>query len=300
MEEVLSRALVADADPRAVSRLASASLNTGMLGLVRENHLSVNGAILLAAQPRQLLPQAGLLATIHYPDGTEEPYEFDEAAVLIPDSVIQWLRSKLPDPIDRSDAVRSRPADDFYTMVREAVTNALVHRDYTVEGAKVQVSIYIDRAEVKSPGAPFAPITLEQLQDFSASMLSRNPIIHFVFAKLGLAEESGLGLKSLRELPVKNGWPLPRFTYLAPYLTLTIYRSAEAPFDASVLAQLSAEEREALLAVSLRGPFSRKQYEEVSGAPARTAQNHLRKMTELGLVRMVGGGHTARYEVVSK
>ena len=45
------------------------------------------------------MPQAGLLATIHYPDGTEETQNFEMAAVLIPDAVEKWLKDKLPNAL---------------------------------------------------------------------------------------------------------------------------------------------------------------------------------------------------------
>ena len=63
-----------------------------------------------------------------------------------------------------------------------------------------------DTIEVSSPGEPVAPITLEELQDFSAPTLSRNPKIHYIFNRMGLAEERGLGMKTLKlEIPLLYG-----------------------------------------------------------------------------------------------
>jgi hypothetical protein len=47
------------------------------------------------------MPQAGLLGTIHYPSGKEEPRDFDGPMVSVPGQVEAWLRDKLPNTIDR-------------------------------------------------------------------------------------------------------------------------------------------------------------------------------------------------------
>ena len=94
--------------------------------------------------------------------------------------------------------------------VREAIVNALIHRDYDIRGAKCQLIVTADTITVKSPGGPVSPITLEQLQSFNAPMLSRNPELHYVFSRMELAEERGLGLRSLRSEAQTAGLPFPR------------------------------------------------------------------------------------------
>ena len=69
----------------------------------------------------------------------------------------------------------------------------------------------------ESPGRLVEPITLEQMQSFNAPMLSRNPVLHYVFARMELAEERGLGLKSMKAHAEATGLPLPRYTWEDPY-----------------------------------------------------------------------------------
>ena len=167
------------------------------------------GNILFASNPRESTPQAAVLATVHFANGKEESKDFDGPQSLVPEQVIQWLRDKLPNVMDRSEAVRKETSDVIFTLIREGLVNAIVHRDYDLENAKCQLVVHPNRIEIHSPGEPVSPITVEQLQDFTAPMLSRNPIMHYVFAKLRLAEERGLGLKSLRVQAKKAGLPLP-------------------------------------------------------------------------------------------
>src|SRR5690606_29468173 len=115
-----------------------------------------------------------------------------------PEQVEEWLKGKLPSITDRGQMKRRETPELPFELVREAIVNALVHRDYDIEGAKIQLVVSPDTIVVKSPGAPVPPITLEQLQSFNAPMLSRNPVLHYVFSEMKLAEERGLGLASLK------------------------------------------------------------------------------------------------------
>ena len=125
------------------------------------------GLLLFGREPRTVMPQAGLLGTIHFADGTEEPKDFDGPQVLAPEQALQWLRDKLPNPIERSAARRRQANEALFELVREGVVNALVHRDYAIGGAKCQLIATPDTITVKSPGKPVEPITLLQMQSFT-------------------------------------------------------------------------------------------------------------------------------------
>jgi len=258
------------------------------------------GMLLFGKQPRNTLRQAGLLASITYPDGEKERKEFDEPAVLIPDLLEKWLKDKLPNVFDRNQMQREeRPALPF-EMIREAVVNALIHRNYDIEGGKCQLAVDTDTVTVRSPGAPTPPITLEQMQNFTAPMLSRNPSMHFVFARMGMAEEQGLGLASLRNRARQQNLPLPVFTWDDPYLVLTLYRSSKAAvetLDEGKLEELSKAERLGWEWLVTRDSVTTAEYQEAMNLPNRTAKNHMKKFTDLGLLVMVGSGRATQYKV---
>ena len=258
------------------------------------------GMLLFGKEPRVALPQAGLLATIHYPDGTEEPKDFDGPLVDIPQELLEWLKGKLPNVIDRSQAIRGQKYDALFELIREGVVNALVHRDYSIEGAKCQLVVSKDTIEIRSPGRPVSPITVEQLQSFNAPMLSRNPVLHYVFAKIGLAEERGLGLKSMRKQAEDTGLPLPKYTWEDPYLTLTLFpnrSSSTAALPSTVLVKLSDSEKVGWQWLSTKGKAKSADYAKANGVDIRTARRHLGRFQELGLVRLVGAGPATEYEV---
>jgi ATP-dependent DNA helicase RecG len=184
-----------------------------------------------------------------------------------------------------------------FEMIREAVVNALIHRDYDIAGQKCQLVVYADTITVKSPGGPIAPITLEQMRSFTAPMKSRNPVLHYVFARMGLAEEQGFGLTSLKKQAEELGLPLPSYAMEGDSIVLTIYRSKAAATATlgSMLEELTVEEQEGWKFVAGRTGTTQSGYARNLGVTPRTAQRHLSHFVELGLLRRVGRGPATEY-----
>lgn len=259
------------------------------------------GFLLFGREPRRVIFQAGLLAMITYPSGGDERREFNEPMVLIPDLVEDWLKDKLPNIIDRGQMRRKEQPALPYEMMREGLVNALIHRDYDIAGAKCQLAVTEDTVTIRSPGRPPAPVTVEQLQSFTAPMLSRNPALHYVFGQMEMAEEQGFGVKSIRAEAEKLGLPLPRYIWEAPYLELALFRNLEAVLKilpADVLKSLSKAEKKGWQWLTTKDTVTSSDYEGAMGIPNRTALNHLKRFTDLGLLRREGSGPSTRYRII--
>ncbi len=260
------------------------------------------GLLLFGKQARNAMPQAGLLARADLPDGSSSRKEFGQALVLIPDLLEKWLNTVLPSTIDRRRMERKEEVDLPFDMIREAVVNALIHRDYDLAGQKCQLVVNADTITVKSPGGPIPPVTLEELQSFTAPMKSRNPVLHYTFARMGMAEEQGFGLeKSLKGQAQRLNLPLPTFALAGDYLVLTIYRSRESAVStlpSEIREQLNKSELVGWKWISKRNSVATAEYEKAMKLPNRTAKNHIRKLTKLGLLKMTGAGRATRYEVI--
>ncbi|MDO9325686.1 MAG: ATP-binding protein [Methanoregula sp.] len=259
------------------------------------------GILVFGNQPRNIFTRAGMLGTIQYPDGEIETQDFNYPLVLIPDKVKEWLNNKLPNVIDRSQMIRqNRPAIPN-EVVREAVVNALVHRDYDIDGAKCQLIVTEDAITIKSPGCPPYPITLEQMQSFNAPMLSRNPRLHYIFAQMNLAEERGFGLKTFKLTAQKLHLPLPRYSFTDPYLDLTFYRSADGAISSllsGVLESLNRDERAGLQFLTTQTATTKSEYANQMNFEPRKAQRHLSKFVTIGLVTRIGSGPKMKYKII--
>jgi ATP-dependent DNA helicase RecG len=258
------------------------------------------GVLLFGSEPRAIMPQSGLLGTLHYSSGNEELKDFDGPQVLAPSQALKWLRDKMPNQIERTGARRGETNDAFFELVREGIVNALVHRDYEINGAKCQLIVTQDIVTVKSPGKPPLPITLEQMQTFTAPMLSRNPVLHYVFAKMELAEERGLGLKSMRDRAHRSGLPLPKYSWEDPYLVLKLYSTPTAALTDlgdEILSVLSPAERSGWEWLVNQETTTSGSYSHEMQVPDRTALNHLKHFSDLGLVMKTGAGPATRYKI---
>lgn len=274
--------------------------------LVREDSgivPSAFGLLLFGEDPSLALPQAKLLARADLPDGKSSRKEFAQALVLIPEAVESWLSSVLPSTIDRSQMVRKELVDLPFEMIREAVVNALVHRDYDIEGQKCQLVVTSDSITISSPGGPVPPITLDQMQSLSAPMKSRNPILHHVFSRMGMAEEQGLGLSSLKEQAQKLGLPLPGFAMDGGSLVLTIYRtreSAGAKLGPAILGKLSRSELAGWNWLATQDWVSSTEYGDSQNLEKRAGTLHLKKFLDLGIAAREGKGRATRYRAIKQ
>lgn len=261
------------------------------------------GIMLFGRNPRDVIQQAGLKGTIEYPDGTNEIHDFDGPMILIPSAIEKWLRDKLPNVIERNQMTRGEKVTVPFEVIRESVINALVHRDYDVEGAICHLVVTANTITVKSPGAPLLPVTVEQLQAFNAPMLNRNPKLQYVFSGTKLVEGRGLGMKTLGAVAEKYHLPLPKFSFDGVYLTLTIYRNAQGAVQAltsKVLDALNKDEKNGLQLLSTKRAMTRKEYADQMSFDDRKAQRHFKHFVELGLLKQVGSGPSTAYQVVRK
>lgn len=94
---------------------------------------------------------------------------------------------------------------------------------------------------------------------------------------------------------------MPKFSWEAPYLVLTVYRSGASAVRAigpEILRSLSPAEKAGWEWLATKDAVTSAEYAATMEVPNRTALNHLKRLTELGLLRKTGGGPATRYEVV--
>ena len=256
---------------------------------------SGTGLLLFGKHPEASFPNAIIKATFINDDGSEgDIVNIAGPLVKQPDKAHDWYEQKIGKQIDRSHPERKPIYDYPLKVIREVLINAIIHRQYEVLGAPIYLTISNDEIVVKSPGYPVEPITLEQINNFSAPTISRNPRMMFVFGVLNLSEQRGLGFKTVRDLPEVYNFPLPVAKWETPYLSLVLSRKPEGLKEDD----LTEKERKALDFIRLNGETPRKLVEEHLGLEKKTAERLMNSLLEKGKVEKKGVGRGTVYVAI--
>ena len=245
--------------------------------------------LLFGKNPRDKFPQASVKAKVDYGDGGEPDTEsFNDAIVLVPEKVKQWVKKVIPESIDRSDFTREKVSHFPPDVIREAIINAIIHRDYSIKGAKVELEITPDKIEVRSPGEPISPNSVKDLQNFSAISQTRNPDLAYIFNLMRFMEESGVGMDTYRSLREKYNLPLPIIKYKKPNVIVTFPRTIEGvkkSYPVKEIDQLTETQIKGLEWIKTAGEVSTREYSSHFNIGYKTAQRYLARMKELGLIK---------------
>jgi ATP-dependent DNA helicase RecG len=126
--------------------------------------------------------------------------------------------STIPDGVQRVDRLEY-PIE----AIREAIINAIAHRDYLISGAAIRLFIFEDRIELYSPGGLPNTITLETMK---YKQFSRNQTLVSFLTGLGFMERRGKGILRMINLMREYNLPPPRFELIGEELLVTFYSFA--------------------------------------------------------------------------
>ena len=169
---------------------------------------TVGGILLFGKNPNRYLPQAGI-SVVAYP-GKEKDYEALERETIRGPIVARFAGEE--DIVDRGlveraiDFVRRNTGSSASLVegrridkpnypeevIRETIVNAIAHRDYTISGTDIELSIYSDRLEVISPGRLPNTVTVERMK--VGCRVTRNELIKEILRDYHYIEATGLGV----------------------------------------------------------------------------------------------------------
>ncbi|GHT56118.1 hypothetical protein AGMMS49982_22720 [Bacteroidia bacterium] len=255
------------------------------------------GLLLFGEKPQLMYPNALIRATYKTAGRGEDIHTVEGALINQADEVMEWYENHIGKQIDRSKARHQTIYDYPANVIRECILNAIVHRDYDIEGAPVYFEINEEAIIIKSPGAPVAPLKMEQMEKFNAPSLSRNPRIMYIMEQMDLVEQRGLGFQTIKELSEVN-LPLPFVSFDNPYMIFTFPREIDAFNQLVGNAELNSDELKGFDYIRIVQKITRKEYETQFGYDKKKAVRHLTHLTELGLIEQKGAGPGIYYESV--
>ena len=190
-----------------------------------------------------------------------------------------------------------------YEAVREAITNAVAHRDYLFTGASIRIMIFDDRIEVESPGRLPDGVTLKNLE---GSHVLRNERIANLMYDIGYIEKWGTGIRRMRDLMRIHGLREPEFEERGRFFRVTFYGPGDGILDLAKsrdrvdLKTLGLNDRqvEALRLMTNEGIiFNNREYRKHFRVSNQTCVRDMRILEKQGLIRFEGKGKSVVYGV---
>jgi ATP-dependent DNA helicase RecG len=270
------------------------------LGLSRGGRL-LRAAIVLFAKAERLsaeFPQCLLrVARFKGTDKTQfiDNRQFQGNAFDLLIRAERFLRDNLPVAGRVVPNLFERIDDPLYPPValREALANAICHRDYGIGGGSVAVAVYDDRLEVTSSGALHFGLTADALFRPHES-LPWNPLIARVFYRRGIIDEWGRGTLKMAELAEQASLPKPEIEEVAGCVTVRFRPSRYIP-PQRVGIDLTDRQRRILqvLSEASRVPLREIVIRLGDGAKAGGVRTDLKLLKRLNLVDTDGHGRGA-------
>ncbi len=176
--------------------------------------------------------------------------------------------------------------------VREAIINALIHRNYS-EPADTRVAIFDDRIEIISPGSFPNGVTPEKPKHVPV-----NPVLCQLMYDIGFIEKYGSGIYMINELCEEWGILKPEYE-LSEVETTVSFRSGGKAIVIGEIEKIGVElnerQREGLKIVFKKGKIANADYAKMFGISRNTATNDLTELVEKGLIKRVGRGRGSYY-----
>jgi len=202
------------------------------------------------------------------------------------ESALEILRTKyLQSKIKYEDIHRRDILEYPYEALREAIINALIHRDY-LSFSQIQIRVYPDKLIIMNAGSLPPEVPVESLKTNHLSR-PRNKLLAETFYYAGYIEAWGRGTLKIVEKCVEQGLPEPDFSEENGVMTVTFYKDK---WNEENLKKLGLNERQikAVMYVKENGKITNSKYQNLCKTSERTALRDLEKLMGLKLFERKG------------
>ncbi len=273
------------------------------LHLLCEGHPTNASLLLFGRDPQCFMPSVEVRCMHFHGTEIQRPapfYRIFKGNVLNQvDMAVDFVMSKLNQSVGTRAESNQAPVryEIQPAVIREAVVNAVAHRDYTAAGA-IQVSVFADRVEVWNPGVLPASLTTESLRHPHGS-IARNPRLCDVLFLARYVEKYGTGTLMMIRESLAHNLPEPDFVQRGGEFTIALWRDWMTD---EVLAGYSINERKrrAVQFLKIHGTITNSQYQKEFLVAKRTASLDLSELVAVGLIEKAGSTGKGVYYRLAK
>lgn len=271
--------------------------------LAEDRTPTVSGILLFGKEPQLFLPHSRAIfvkfadTTPRGPGGSFGYGRREEFNGPLP-QIIDRAWRVMWEEMDKRAVVKglTRVEETEYpsTAVREALVNAVAHRDYRLTGRSIEIRMYTDRLEITSPGGLPAHITLDNIVE---EHYSRNPRLVNGLYQWGYIEELGLGIDRMIEDMVQGGYPPPKFEAKTHRFSVLLYNNRESSRAVQPWEQnMNERQVKALEFLQRTGSISNSDYRELCPhVGAESLRLDLADLVARGILLKIGDKRGTRY-----
>lgn len=283
-------------EQRGVSKIGPLSTLLFEIGAIdTEGRPTVAGILMFGKNPQAFMPQSGVVF-VKFPSteprseqggagyGRRAEINGPLARVIERTWNIVWEEMRVGAVVNQLEREELTEYPTF--AVREALVNAVGHRDYRLSGRRIEVRMYSDRMEVISPGGLPGYVTVDNIVE---EHFSRNPRLVNGLFQWGYIEELGLGIDRMIEEMVQGGHPPPKFSATPYSFTVTLSNARERAAMPSWTRNMNERQAMALNFVRESGSITNREYQRLcEDVSAETLRLDLKDLVERGLLLKIG------------
>ena len=267
------------------------------LGLISNSKVTVAGALLFCKEPQNIRELSNSYIKAGRFKGDKKGQFIDQRTIL----------GSLPEQIDEAVGFVLRHVNVSGTVIgtkrhdvpaypveilREVITNAVIHRDYSISGSSILLSIYDDRLEIVSPGGLPGQVTVENMID---RQYSRNPTLSKRMFEMGFFDSWGQGIDKIVSWAKESNIKAPIFLDggTGGQFSATVFNKQ---LSAAPLGKREIENEAKIMAIiRVSGFVTNKDVRHQLGFTKTKAQVVIRRMLESGKISLEGKGRSAKY-----
>jgi ATP-dependent DNA helicase RecG len=272
------------------------------LNLAAKEGIKNAGVMFFAKDPRRHILQCQM--TIIAFKGTDRVHIIDRKDVQ--DDL--WTQYKeamifLERHLNVRTEIKGLDREDIYEVpleaIREAVANAIIHRDYAVRGTSIMVEVHEDRVVISNPGGFPVGMSAAKLGDLS---VRRNELIADMFARMHRVERVGSGFKRIKRFLEEAGLPFPVvksddffvICFTRPPYSLKDRTAGEPRVTEKVTEKVTENQQKILDTITANQHITALELARIVGISERKIKDNLKKLKDKGLLTRIGpdkGGH---------
>lgn len=262
---------------------------------------TVAGILLFGYDPQRFVRSAEIICVRYTGESMGDEFVRQDIGGALPEQIRQaeaFITGNMRRGMSLRGFSRQETAEYPVAVVREAIVNAIAHRDYSIRGEGIRIFMFSNRLEVYSPGRLPGHVTLDNLID---ERYSRNEAIVAVLTDLGYIERLGYGIDRMIATMQESGLPAPLFEESAAGFRVTLYSAGPDIVSAQPRQQwqstsLTPRQEQALQFVQEHGRITNSDYQTLApDVSAETIRRDLADLVNKNLLIRIGNKKTTYY-----